>query len=321
MRETRGSSRTFFGASIAVVCLGLLATACVERGVRRQPSAVGQSEAPVPRSGDAGAAPTEPSGAPTVTSAIAAVSAPAGGRAPANGTLPASLSAPGEAPPTPSSTSKETGETPPTPSRALAVPAIIAGTADRSSGGVIMRALPSPPEPKAPSPSGDGATVPSTQQEPVPPSVPPTRPTVAPAQRGILTLRVTSSLTEVAINQTFTAEIVASSDAGVVDAPFHLLFDPAVLEFLDATQGEFLGEDGSSIIFIVNGRARPGDVAIGIGRANREQGASGTGVLARIRFSALAPGETYLRLDRSVAWDAGGNRMEVSTVGVAVAVR
>ncbi|MBZ5639353.1 MAG: cohesin domain-containing protein [Acidobacteriia bacterium] len=132
---------------------------------------------------------------------------------------------------------------------------------------------------------------------------------------------MTSSLTEVAINQTFTAEIVASSDAGVVDAPFHLLFDPAVLEFLDATQGEFLGEDGSSIIFIVNGRARPGDVAIGIGRANREQGASGTGVLARIRFSALAPGETYLRLDRSVAWDAGGNRMEVSTVGVAVAVR
>lgn len=122
------------------------------------------------------------------------------------------------------------------------------------------------------------------------------------------------------IDETLTVEILAQSDFGVVDAPFHLLFDPAVLGFVDAVQGNFLSQDGTPVVFIANGRTRPGEVTVGIGRTDRQRGAMGSGVLARIRFKAIASGETALRLDRSLAWDGSGNPMEVNVADTAVVV-
>lgn len=101
----------------------------------------------------------------------------------------------------------------------------------------------------------------------------------------------------------------------------NLMFDPTVLSFVDASQGNFLGQDGSSVVFIVNGASRPGDVAVGLGRANRLQGVTGSGVLARIQFQAISVGQTTLTLSRVLAWDSTGNRMGIAVTGTNVLVR
>ena len=144
---------------------------------------------------------------------------------------------------------------------------------------------------------------------------------MAPKRKEILTLSASPIPPAVAINETVIVEILVSSDTDVVDAPFHLVFDPSVLGFVSATQGEFLGRDGTGVVFIANGQSHPGDVAVGIGRTRRDLGISGAGVIARVQLKAIARGEAVLRLDRAMAWDSSGETVPVSTAGTAVVVR
>jgi hypothetical protein len=72
---------------------------------------------------------------------------------------------------------------------------------------------------------------------------------------------------------------------------------------------------------MANGTTRPGDVAVGIGRTDRSTGIAGSGVLTRVRLRAVAAGATALRLERTLAWDARGNRLQIGVEGAGVAVR
>jgi hypothetical protein len=54
---------------------------------------------------------------------------------------------------------------------------------------------------------------------------------------------------------------------------------------------------------------------------DRSRGIKGSGVIARIRFQALAAGISPLRLDRALAWDSVANRMSVTVLGTSVRVR
>jgi hypothetical protein len=170
------------------------------------------------------------------------------------------------------------------------------------------------PHPTAP--AGETDAAPAAQAPPEAPQPP------APEERmGTLLLRLAASAPELLVDDLLTVEVLATADAGVVDAPFHLVFDPNVLRFADAAQGEFLTRDGGGVVFMANGTARPGDVAVGIGRTDRSAGIAGSGVLTRVRLRAVATGVTALRLERTLAWDARGNRLQVGVEGAGVAVR
>ena len=138
---------------------------------------------------------------------------------------------------------------------------------------------------------------------------------------GELQLVVVASAAQVAPGEVVTVDVMASSSTAVVDAPLHLTFDPNVVEFVDGVPGDFLTQGGSSVVFLADGRSRPGDVAIAAGRVTREQGASGSGLLCRVRFRGVGAGSSPVLVGQAKAWGTAGEQLTVRSTGTAVAVR
>jgi hypothetical protein len=132
---------------------------------------------------------------------------------------------------------------------------------------------------------------------------------------------VVASAAQVAAGEIVTVDVMASSSTAVVDAPLHLSFDPTVLEFVDGGPGDFLAQGGSSVVFLADGRSRPGDVAIAAGRVTREQGASGSGLLCRVRFRGVGVGATPVAVGQAKAWGTAGETLTVRSAGTTVVVR
>jgi hypothetical protein len=138
---------------------------------------------------------------------------------------------------------------------------------------------------------------------------------------GELQLLVVASPVEVAAGEIVTADVMALSSSAVVDAPLHLSFDPNVLEYVDGVPGDFLTHGGSSVVFLADGRTRPGDLAIAAGRVVREQGASGAGLLCRVRFRGVGAGSSPVVVGQAHAWGTAGESLTVRSTGTTVVVR
>ena len=96
---------------------------------------------------------------------------------------------------------------------------------------------------------------------------------------------------------TFTLDISAENVSDLAGWQFDVAFDPTALEAVDVSEGDFLKMDGSSTFFqdgtIDNVAGKIG----GLSAARfSTQGASGTGVLVKVRFKAKSAGETELTL-------------------------
>ena len=240
--------------------------------------------------------------------------------APEASPLPAATPAPGETRP-----ASRPAQSTPAGEGQGAGPA--ASPEEPSSGGSSSQAS-APPEGPAPGavaifvPAG---TTPDDVTPPIPDKSPPPAGQVgsatalpAPSPPGGtspvgLTLSVAVGPEAVNVGDSVTVEIVAASSAGVLDAPLHLAYDPAQLRFLDASEGDYMNNDGGGTVFMVNGRSRPGDVTIGIGRSDRSRGAVGSGTLCRVRFKALARGMACLTIGPAMAWAVDGSLLPVTT--------
>src|SRR5213594_1083944 len=185
------------------------------------------------------------------------------------------------------------GEASPPGPLLLATPATAPDAAGAASAG-------SRPDNRPPSPpSGGGAGAPDPNR------------TSGTAQ-GRLTLSLLADPAAPGVRDVVTVVVLAASAARVVDAPLHLLYDPARLRFADAFEGDYLNRDGSGTVFLVNGVSRPGDVVIGIGRVNRSRGVGGSGTLCRVRFQVLASGVTRISIGNAMAWGDDGALIAVS---------
>ena len=122
------------------------------------------------------------------------------------------------------------------------------------------------------------------------------------------------------VRGTVTVAVLAASEARVVDAPLHLLYDPARLRFAGASEGDYLNRDGSSTVFLVNGVSRPGDVVIGIGRSSRSRGTAGSGTLCRVRFEVITSGSARISVGDAMAWGDDGAPIAVSGGSVDLSV-
>ena len=140
-------------------------------------------------------------------------------------------------------------------------------------------------------------------------------------KEGTLSFLIRLNPPEVNVGEILIAEVIAASPVRVVDAPFTLEYNPSLLRFLDASQGEFLTQSGGSVVFLANGEARPGQVNIGIGRSDRSRGVAGEGTLCRVRFMALATGAASLQIRQAMAWGERGAVIRVESNSVVVAVR
>ena len=99
------------------------------------------------------------------------------------------------------------------------------------------------------------------------------------------------------MGERITAEIrIDAAGNEISHAPYHVVFDPAVLRVVSAVEGDFFRAAGASATFIPN--IQPGRLIIGHSQSPGSQSVSGTGSLAILTLEALAPGETTLRFDR-----------------------
>ena len=109
----------------------------------------------------------------------------------------------------------------------------------------------------------------------------------------------TFSKTPIHTSDTFTLDIRAENITDLAGWQFNIVFDPAILEAIDVTEGSFLKTDGGTTFFqggtIDNAAGRI--VGLSVARLST-QGVAGTGSLLQIRFKAKSAGETELALDK-----------------------
>ncbi len=107
----------------------------------------------------------------------------------------------------------------------------------------------------------------------------------------------TFSQTPIHVGDTFTLDISAEDVIDLAGWQFDIVFDPAALEAISVTEGDFLKTDGGSTFF----HGGSVDNAAGkIGGLTAAQlsggGATGTGTLLQVTFKAKVAGETQLTL-------------------------
>ena len=115
----------------------------------------------------------------------------------------------------------------------------------------------------------------------------------------IMGVGYTFSQTPIHTGDTFTLNLRAENVTDLAGWQFDIVFDPAALEAIDVSEGDFLKMNGGSTFFqsgsIDNAAGKIG----GLSAARLSGGgASGTGTLLQVRFKAKAAGETELALDK-----------------------
>ena len=132
----------------------------------------------------------------------------------------------------------------------------------------------------------------------------------------------TFSKTPIHTGDTFTLDIRAENIFDMAGWQFDIAFDPAALEAVAVTEGDFLKINGGTTFFqsgsIDNARGK----ITGLSAARLStQGVAGTGVLIQVRFKAKSAGETQLALQNfqfgSVTGDnipAGPHQIRITVV-------
>ena len=110
----------------------------------------------------------------------------------------------------------------------------------------------------------------------------------------------TFSKTPIHAGDTFTLDIRAETTTDLAGWQFDIAFDPAALEAIDVSEGDFLKTDGGSTFFqggtIDNAAGKI--TGLSAARLSTTQGVSGTGVLVQVKFRAKSKGETELALQK-----------------------
>ena len=107
----------------------------------------------------------------------------------------------------------------------------------------------------------------------------------------------TFSQTPIHAGDTFTLDINAQNITDLAGWQFDIAFDPAALEAINVTEGEFLKTDGGTTFFQGGSIDNAAGQIAGLSAARLSaQGVTGTGVLLRVSFKAKSGGETKLAL-------------------------
>lgn len=107
----------------------------------------------------------------------------------------------------------------------------------------------------------------------------------------------------------------------IAHTPVRLTFDPQVLEFVEAEEGDMLSSDGAPTRFQVGHGGGEGVIDVLVSRTQPGRGLTGSGILFTVTFLAHAPGETPILTAGSSLLDASGHRMRFQTEEIALSVR
>ena len=107
----------------------------------------------------------------------------------------------------------------------------------------------------------------------------------------------TFSKTPIHSGETFTLDISAENVFDLAGWQFDIVFDPAALEAVEVTEGDFLKTDGGNTFFQGGRIDNAAGKIVGLSTIRLStQGVSGTGTVLQVRFKAKSAGETELAL-------------------------
>ena len=112
------------------------------------------------------------------------------------------------------------------------------------------------------------------------------------------------------IGDTFTFDVRADSVSDLAGWQFDIAFEPAILEALDISEGDFLKTDGGSTFFQSGRIDNAAGKITGLNTARLEDhGASGSGTILQVRFKAKSEGATRLALQNFVFGTSTGENI------------
>lgn len=103
--------------------------------------------------------------------------------------------------------------------------------------------------------------------------------------------------------------------------PFHLRYDPNVLQFVSPGQeGPFMGSDGTSTVFLASDTGGGGEIVVGLSRMGGDRGITGAGSLCTFQFLAVAPGNAGFAFTGASVKDPQTRNLPANFSTVAVTV-
>jgi len=120
---------------------------------------------------------------------------------------------------------------------------------------------------------------------------------------------------------TIVIEVRLENGSNVGSVPFHLRYNPQLVQFIPpASEGSFLGGDGTGTIFLANDSSQGGEVVVGLSRMGGGAGASGSGTLATFTFKALKGPRVAFAFSGASVKDPQARNLPASFVSASVVV-
>ena len=101
-------------------------------------------------------------------------------------------------------------------------------------------------------------------------------------------------------------QVMISQGTRVGSIPFHVMYDPKILQFMPpGAEGDFLKRDGASTIYQAQASTL-NEVFVALARVGAPTGATGSGVLCTLQFTAVSQGSTNLTFAEAAVLDPQG---------------
>jgi hypothetical protein len=119
-----------------------------------------------------------------------------------------------------------------------------------------------------------------------------------------------SSGRKVSAGDQITIRVRLDNGTNVGSVPFHVTYNPQVLEFDSGEEGSYLNRDGAQTAFFATPMSTPGEIVVGLSRLGQGAGAKGSGELCRLRFRVLSSGDAGLAFKRASVKDPENRILE-----------
>ena len=121
--------------------------------------------------------------------------------------------------------------------------------------------------------------------------------------------------------QDFSVAVLVSGIEKLYSAPLFISYDPAALELVSISEGDFLKQGGQVTIFSNSPNQATGQVIVGYKQGPGGTGASGSGTLFNAIFKPVATGEAELKINRVNFRNPEGVRLQVVPEAIVIKVR
>jgi general secretion pathway protein D len=137
---------------------------------------------------------------------------------------------------------------------------------------------------------------------------------------GTVNLMLNAPGRPVAVGSTVQVPIVLTGGVNIAAVPLQVQYDPARLDLVNVTQGDFLSRDGQPVA-LMHRDDGPGSITIHAARPPGATGVSGAGVVCVLSFQAKAAGPTNLTITRPAAVNAAQQQVPANGSQVSIIVR